>query len=184
MEVKGIAVKSIPEFVQHKFPDRVTEWFKNLPAESQKILNTGIITSNWYAVKPAIIYPTQSINSMFYGNTMRGAWELGRYSAEVALKGIYKLYIKLSSPSHIIDRAGRVFSAYYQPSEMVVKSYKGKQVLVAITKFPEPHEIIENRIGGWMHRALEISGCKNVNVKIVQSLTKGAKETMFDLTWE
>lgn len=183
MEVKGIAVKSIPEFVQHQFPDKITEWFKNLPSDSQKIFNQGIITSNWYPVKPAIVQPTQTINLLFYNNSMKGAWELGRYSAEVALKGIYKIYIKLSSPAHIVERAGRVFSAYYQPSEMIVKNFKTNYVLVAITKFPEPHEIIENRIGGWMQKALEISGCKNVDVKIVQSLTQGAKETLYELKW-
>ncbi|MBK8807088.1 MAG: hypothetical protein IPO21_10755 [Bacteroidales bacterium] len=183
MEIKGTAVKSIPEHVRAHYPDRYKEWLDSLPAESQKIFKEGVITANWYDVDKAAIIPTQKVGELFFNNANKGAWQSGRYSAEQALNGIYKLYVKFSSPGHIIERASRVFSAYYSGSEMQVVNKEEKSVEVEIVKFSKPNQIIEHRIGGWMERALEISGCKDVKVVISKSLAKGDAKTLYNITW-
>lgn len=184
MEVKGTAAKSIPDFVGRRFKDKYFEWLNALPEKSRKIMMDGLKTNLWYPIEDAAIMPTQMIGEVFYdGDIQKGAWECGKYSAEVALKGIYKVYVKLSKPEHIIDRASRIFSAYYQPSEMSV-SDKGKNfVQLSVTKFPTPSSVIEYRIAGWMQTAMEISGCNNVKVEITKSLAKGARETTFHVSW-
>ncbi len=52
-----------------------------------------------------------------------------------------------------------------------------------ITKFSEPSNLIENRIAGWMEKALEISGCKNVRIQITQSLARGGPLMEIIATW-
>lgn len=184
MEVKGTAAKSIPEFVGRRFKDKYFEWLNALPEKSRKIMMDGLKSNIWYPLEDAAIRPTQVIGELFYnGDLKKGAWECGKYSAEIALKGIYKVYVKLSKPEHIIDRASRIFSAYYQPSEMSV-SNKGKNyVELTVSKFPMPSAVIEYRIAGWMETAMGISGCNNVNVDIKKSLAKGARETIFYVSW-
>jgi hypothetical protein len=184
MEVKGTAAKSIPDFVGRKYKDRYFEWLNALPEKSRKIMMDGLKTNLWYPIEDAAIMPTQMIGEVFYGGDIqKGAWECGKYSAEVALKGIYKVYVKLSKPEHIIDRASRIFSAYYQPSEMSV-SDKGKNfVQLSVTKFPTPSVVIDYRIAGWMQTAMEISGCNDVKVEITKSLAKGGRETTFHVSW-
>ena len=53
-----------------------------------------------------------------------------------------------------------------------------------ITKFEEPSDIVDNRIGGWMEKALELSGYKTVNISITKSLAKGAPFTEFQVSWK
>lgn len=184
MEVKGIAVKSIAEFVKKEFPEKYTEWWKALPEDARQIISNGVITNQWYNVQDAVITPTKMINKFFYNNhPQKGAWQSGKFSADYALNGIYKLYVRASTPKHIISRAGRVFSNYYKPCVMKVVSEQKNSVTVHITNFSEPSAVVEFRIGGWMERALEISGCNNVNIDISKSLVKGDDVTEYVLSW-
>lgn len=183
MKIKGTAVKSIPAFVKKNFPDKYEQWLESLPEESKFLFSNGITTSHWYLLDDAAITPTSQIGKVFYNDPKKGAWESGRYSAEEALNGIYKLYVKFSSPGHIIERAGRVFSAYYEGSVMTAKNKKAKSVDIEISVFDNPHEVIEYRIAGWMEKALEISGCKALKIDIKSSMAKGDSSTLYNITW-
>jgi len=183
MKIKGTAVRSITEFVKNSYSDKYAEWLDLLPSESQAVFRGGVRSSDWYDMQEVAIKPTEIVGDMFYGDVKRGAWECGRFSARNALTGIYKLYVMASRPSHIIERAGRIFAAYYQGAEMDSWQVSKKEVTVVINKFPLPNDVIECRIGGWIECALEISGCKNVDVKITQSMVKGDSKTVYSVVW-
>lgn len=184
MEIKGTAVKTIPDFIKSKFPSRYDEWISSLPENSRKIFTGTIFVNNWYPIEDAAISPTKQIGYIFYANNpVKAAWESGRYSAEVGLTGIYKFFVKASSPSFIISLGGKILSTYYRPCEMKVVSHSNNNINMHITKFPGINAIVENRIAGWIQKALEISGCKNVTILIPQSLTKGNPVTEFKITY-
>ncbi len=185
MDIKGTAVKSIDEFVRKRFKDDYNKWLTSLPESSRKIFFEGVLSNQWYSVKDAAIIPTEKIGELFYDkDNKKAAWECGRYSAESALTGIYKIYVKLSKPYHLIDRASRIFAAYYYDSVMSTRNHGKTSVDVVIEEFPFPSTVIEYRIAGWMESALELSGCHDVKILISKSLTRGDKETVFNLTWK
>lgn len=183
MNVKGTAVKSLPDFIKKKHPEQLKEWIDSLPPASKKIFVEGVSSAKWYKMDDALTIPTSLAATMFFGDEKKGAWELGRYSAESALNGIYKLYVKLSSPQHIIERGSRIFSAYYQGSTIEVVEKNKDSVQFAITEFATPNEIIEYRIAGWMEKAIEISGQEKTTATITKSLTKGDDVTLYVITW-
>ena len=184
MEIKGTAVKTIPDFVKAKFPHRYDEWVSSLPEESKKIISSAIFANSWYPVEEAAVIPTIQIGTLLYANNpVKAAWDSGRYSAEVGLTGIYRFFVKASTPSFIINMGGKILSTYYRPSEMKVVSSTDKTILMHITKFPGINAVIENRVGGWVQKALEISGCKSVTVVITQSLTRGNPVTEYKITY-
>jgi hypothetical protein len=185
MEIKGTAVRSIPDFVQRHFAVRYDEWIEALPESSRKIMNGLIFTSNWYPMKEGLTIPMKTISKLFYnGDHMKTARTMGRFSADVALTGIYKFFIQFGSPKYIIERGGRVFATYFQPSETAVVNVVKNKCSMHITKFPEPDEIIEQNIAGWIERALEISGCKNVNVTVTKSLARNDNITEISISWD
>jgi hypothetical protein len=94
MDVKGVAVKSIQLFVEKKYSDRYNEWLNSLSEKSKLIFNGRIIDGAWYDMYDAVVEPTDKICKLFYNGSERGAWESGRYSAEVGLKGIYSFLLK------------------------------------------------------------------------------------------
>ena len=185
MEIKGTAVKSINEFVKSKFSAKHDEWINSLREESRAIFSSAIYATNWYPVEIGAVHPTQQIATMFYHNDRRkAAWESGKYSADTALSGgIYKFFVKASSPNFIISRANRVFTTYYRPCEMNVVETSSHRVVVHIESREKMDELVELRIAGWMERALEISGCKDLNVDIPKSFSKGDGLTRFDMQW-
>jgi len=184
MEIKGSAVKSIVEFIRKNHPDRYHDWLNTLPEESKKIFMEPVLPSNWYPLNESAVIPTRHLAEMFFnGDTEKGAWQSGRYSAENALTGIYKFFIRAASPFYIISKASKILSTYYRPSDIAVIEKGDNWVLVDIARFEEPSAIIECRICGWIERALEISGAKNVKINVRKTMTKGDDVTELYMSW-
>ena len=184
MEVKGVAVKSTVEFVKQKFSTNYDEWINSLPKDSVSILTGNISNTKWYSFKNAQLIPTDSIIDKFYSNNINGAKEIGYYSAESGLQGIFKYFVKLGSPNFIINRATKVFQAYYKDSQIEVLSSTKTSVILKITEFKELDKYTEARISGWMEKALEISGCKDVKANIVNSIADGDDYSEIFITWK
>ncbi len=128
--------------------------------------------------------PTLKICGMFYNGGLRGAWEAGRHSADYGLKGIYRLFIQVATPQFIIKKASTILPTYYKPSVMKAAEAGPAAAVVEILKFEEMSDVIENRVAGWMEKALEICGCRNVNVAFVKSLMHGDDRTQYVIRWE
>ncbi len=183
MEVKGIAVKPIPKFVQEKFPEQYHAWLKRLPEESAKIMGNFISLTKWYSLKNALTIPTRLIGEMFYDDIEQGAFELGVYSSQLALKGIYKILVKVSSPSFIVSRASGLMESYYRPAIMSVTEKSDQHAVLTIIDFPEPDIAVDYRIYGWIKNTMEASSFNLPEVSIRKSMGKGDFVTEFLVTW-
>ncbi len=184
MKVKGTALVFLPTFIKEKFgEDQFKEWLESLPSESKKIYGKQILASQWYSLDDAFTVPLKSICERFYNGDPKASWELGRYSADYGLKGVYKLLVRLGSPEALAKRAGSVIEKYYNPSKIdCVEAVKHHSIL-RVTKFPDWNRHIEYRIGGYMERGIEISGGKDPKVKIPSSMTKGHPYTEYEISW-
>lgn len=185
MKVKGTIVTSIQDFIKENFSNRHTEWVENLTVESKTIYTNSILATDWYDYQDGLVKPSEVAAKMFYNNDEKKlAWEIGRFSAEVGLKGIYKVFILIATPQFIMKRGGKILASFYQPSILKVGDERAKGVDILITEFPDPTYIAENRIGGWVEKALEICGVKNITIEITQSLVEGADKTIYVVNWE
>jgi hypothetical protein len=183
MEIKGSAVKSIPDYMKKFHPEKYSMWMDALPEKSKKIFSEPVLPSNWYSLQDAAIIPTEALGQILFSDAVKGAWQCGRFSAENALTGIYKFFVKAASPFFIIDRAGRILSTYYQPCKMDVVERGDDFVILRITQFEEPSKLVEGRIGGWIERAMEIHGVSFVHITIEKSLTRGDECTEILVKW-
>jgi hypothetical protein len=184
MHVKGTAVKSIQEFVQTRYADKYAEWLKAMPETSRAIMSKPVYASDWYSVKDAAIEPTIAIGKViFNGDSVKAGWETGRFSSEIALNGVYKIFVKMATPQFIISRSGKILPSYYDPSELAVKETGSKHVILNITRLPMNHEVLEARVFGWIQRALEVTGCKNVQIVPNKAMSKGDPITELMITW-
>lgn len=185
MKVKGSAVTTLPLFIKETFGEEAFQkWLEALSPEAKDTYSVPILTTNWYPLKTILSEPTQKICELFYNGNIKGAWESGRFSAEHGLRGVYKVFIKFGSVHFLIKKASTILPSYYEPSSIEVIEFGDKKSIVHITKFEDADKTIDQRIGGWMERALEISGCKNVKVDITKSITKGDPITEFKLAWD
>lgn len=158
MEIKGSAVKATPDFVKEKFGARYTEWVKSLPEASRVIIEQPIYATTWYSLTDSVIIPTQKAADLFFeGNSVKAANEIGRYSADIALKGVYKIFVRVSSPNFVLSRASSIFATYYQPADIKVIDSSEKRAILQFSKFHPNDRLIMNRIAGWIEKTLEIT---------------------------
>jgi hypothetical protein len=186
MDIKGTAIKTTREFVKLNFPTGYDAWIDILPEETRVVYASSILNmAGWYPLKENYQVPTEKIIEMFYGGNVKvGGEALGKFSADVALTGIYKLFLMVATPKYLMTRASVVFSTYYIPSEIKVSVGDNKSITLLITKFTELFPVLEYRIAGWCIRALELCGCKNVQYTINKSLLNGNPYTEYLFSWE
>jgi hypothetical protein len=185
MKVKGVAVKSIQDFVKNNYPDSYFKWLNAMPESAKAIMSKPVFASDWYPAREAAIEPTKAMGVLFYnGDAQKAGWESGRYSAEVALGGVYKIFVKLTTPKYIIDKASKILPTYYDPSDVVVVESSPRHVVICISKIIGSDSIIESRIGGWVQKAFEVTGCKNVRIDTSKSISNGESETIMKIVWD
>jgi hypothetical protein len=182
MEVKGTAIIPMRDYVLKNFNSRYQEWLDALSSMAKNIINNPL-SSGWYPLQPALVEPTQRICTFFHNGNEQGAWQLGRFSADHGLKGIYSVFVKLGSPGFVVSRGSRIISQYYRPSELKLVESKSDRAVVQIVQFPEPSRLIELRIGGWMERAIEVSG-NHPTVNITRSMARGDSITEYEVKWK
>jgi len=185
MEVKGTGLITTKNFVKTKFPEKFDLWFNSLPEVSKKFYEDVIDATKWYPIKESYLDPMDHIVKIFYnGNKAIGGDELGRYSAEVALTGVYKVFLLITSPTYLMKRGTKIFTTFYNPSELSVIEVSPTSAIVKISKFDELTETMEYRIAGWICRASEMANCKGIKYKIEKSLLRGDNSTEILYTWE
>jgi uncharacterized protein (TIGR02265 family) len=185
MEVKGTAISYLPNFVRMKFGETELErWLNSIDEKAREVYRKGVILSQWYDFKTFSVYPRKKLIDMFYAGKEEFAVDIGVFAADYALKGVYSAYIRVASPQSVLKRAPMILSGYYKPSKMeVVESSKNHGVL-RITEFPEMDRMHEYIIEGYIKKAGELSGAKNIRINITRSLVSGDPCTEYDISWE
>lgn len=183
MEVKGSVVQNINIYVEKFHAAEYEKWKSALSEKSQKLM-ARTTSSKWYPINEGILEPTQTMCDLFYTNAHEGAWKSGRFSAEVGLTGVYKIFVLISTPVFLIKRASRILATFYSSSEINVVDSSDHSMLVHFTKLPTRSELLEHRIAGWMEKALEICGCKDLSINILQSIGKGDDLFEVEITWK
>ena len=183
MKVRGSVISNINAYVKENHSSKHQEWLDALESESQALMKRTT-SSSWYPIDEGMLAPTKTMCDMFYQSPKDGAWKSGRYSAEVSLKGIYKVFVVISTPVFLIKRASRILATFYDPTEVEVVDSSDKSMLVHFTRLPVQSEYLEYRIAGWMEKALEICGCKELSIKIGKSIAQGDNIFEVDIIWK
>lgn len=185
MEVKGSAVIVLPKFIESNFGEKnLNVWLESLSEEAKEVYKSKILISSWYPLKTTFAEPTRKMCDLFYNRDLMGAWEVGRFSAEYALRKFYKAYMKVATVQSLTKRASQIFATYYRPSSTEVVNINENKTILKITEFSEMDEIVEMRILGWIEKILELCGCRNICLNVVKSLCRGNSASEIEVTWD
>jgi|SRR5690606_29887738 len=134
MKVKGTVVTSIDKFVKDNFPAKYKDWKLRLPDKSKELFNNPVMATEWYDTESGVLAPTKLIGEMFYDfNVKKAAWDSGNYSAKVALTGVYKVFILISTPAFMMARAGKIMASFYDQAVLNVVENRSKGITLHIT---------------------------------------------------
>lgn len=185
MEVKGTGLVTTRDFVKAKYPAQYDQWVNSLPIKTKDLYKGMVMNAGWFPMHEGYIVPMDHIAQMFYhGDVAKAGDELGRFSAEAALTGIYKAFLVVATPNYLMRKASSMMGTYYKPCEIDAKETGPNQITLSINNIPETSKTFEYRMGGWCKRALELSKCKNVHYKITKQQSMGASATELVFMWQ
>ncbi len=98
---------------------------------------------------------------------------LGSYSAETALKGFYKVFLLIASPQFLMQRASKIFTTFYNPSQVEAEITGPYSAILRVVQLEDIDEAVEYRIAGWIKKALELANCREAGYEIKKSMAKG-----------
>jgi hypothetical protein len=171
MDVKGTGITTIPEYIKKNYPEKFDEWYGKLPESSKTIFGNPIMAAAWYPLTEGLVIPTQVLGKIVFENAEQAAFQLGRYSSEVSLNGVYKIFLRVSSPLFVLSRASTILGSYYRPATIEVVEKQDTKAVLKISGFGGESYIVLHRIAGWIEKTIEITGFKDikVNVEIISS---------------
>lgn len=184
MQVKGTALRTTRDFVKTRFPELYEKWLNSLAPESKKIYSSTIDATAWYPYKEAYAHPVGRIMDTCYRSDCKiGGDELGSWSAEVSLKGFYKVFLLIASPQFLLQRASKIFTTFYEPSAIEASITGSNDAVLKIIQFEHIDESVEYRIAGWVRKALELANCDSPRYEIKKFLSKGDPATEIHFHW-
>jgi len=185
MEIKGSAIRTIPEFIKAKFPEKYDAWFSLLPPASAAIFSGFIKPSDWDDLHDAAIAPTEVLSKIaFDGDLKKASRESGRFSAETTLKGMYRFFLMAVPSRTVVTSGGRILTTFYRPVQFRVTESGAGSAKVQISQIDDPSGVVENRIAGWIEKALEIQGMDAARVELTQSPAKGDPLVEISIIWK
>jgi hypothetical protein len=185
MQVKGTALRTTRDFVKTVFPGSYDKWLDSLSPDSKRLFSSTIDATAWYPFKEGYSVPIGKIVDICFNHDRKtGGDQLGSWSAEVGLKGFYKVFLLIASPQFLLQRASKIFTTYYEPSEVEASIIGSNDAILRITKFEDIDEAVEYRIAGWTRKALELANCREPSYVIKKALSKGDNATEIHFHWQ
>ena len=142
-------------------------------------------------VLPVVWYPDQAmIDMLLVADKVCGRGDknvlraIGRFDAERNLRGVYKMFISLTSPHFLIKNAARVWRQFFDEGDVETRHFEETSGVLVVRNFsdmPLYHEV--NQMP-FMERALEMCGCRNVRGAHLACLARGDDRCEFRYTWE
>ncbi len=182
MEVKGVAVKTIPKYMSLKYPEVYDAWLTELEPEVRKAFLGSIYASRWYDADKFLRQPVLKASQITYIDPQEMAWDMGEFSAEDALNGIYRFFLRFGGPVNMLKHTPFFLENYYRPSNLrlEVLDEEKRYAELVFYDFVTADDLVIYRIAGWGHYTLLASGASEAEFKIE---SMGRRDSKMIIQW-
>jgi hypothetical protein len=182
-QVKGTAVVSTLRFIRERFgPEGVELVRADLDPALQASLPPEPLGSAWYPF-PLLVALGRAAARRFGGGLADFHRDLGRASADHGLNTIYRLLFRLGSPHFAVSHATRVWTAHYDSGRMRAVVIEPGHAVLELAGFGEPVPELCERLLGWMSRAVELAGGRDLRIVHGQCVLRGDPTCQFEGWW-
>ena len=182
-QFKGTIYTSAQLFTEARFgPDAVQRVLAALPAADRELL-TGITPMGWYPTEPVMAFH-HKVDELFGKGDLAVCVELGKYSAEWALNTVLKFFIRFRTPSWLLERSGSLWGRYHDSGKWEVASSPDLQLSARLRDFQVRDPAFCARFRGWLHRAVELTGGREPDVRESLCVCKGERYCEYTARWK
>jgi hypothetical protein len=181
-QVKGQTMKSLLLFMQKNLqPEQIDRIMASVDPETRAQIERGILPTN--------TFPMSLLNQLTVeGARVKGvpleefARDIGRFSADEAVRGVYRFFARVLTPETILAKAASFWSAMNTVGRMEVASDGSGSALIRLIDYPSD-PVMCLRIAGWIEKMADLTGAKNAVVRPLRCVAKGDPICEWRITW-
>ena len=181
MNVKGTALRARLRFVEERAGvDGYRRFLDALSPATRALVDARILASAWYPFT-SFVEICEVIDRQLGRGDLELCHELGRYGCDANLPTMYKIFFRMADVLYIVRRAAAAWRVNYDEGTMSVVA-EGDHVVTLRMEVPTPHRAHCLSVRGWIVRAGELSGAKDVRID-ERCRVKGDEHCQFELRW-
>jgi hypothetical protein len=185
VRTKGTSLAAIVRFIRKNWGDNGLARLASAARSPDvaAVVTGTVLAGSWYP----FAYFTELLDAataLFGEGADAFAQREGASCAEYDLRGVYRAFVRLTSPGFVIERSGKVWRQYYDSGELVVLEKADADVQFELRAFGSPHRGHCGTVLGWSHRAAELSGAAGVRSVHTTCRARGDRRCIFQLSWK
>jgi hypothetical protein len=181
VNVKGTALRARLRFVEERAGiDGYRRFVDGLAPATRALVDERILASRWYPFD-AFIDICEVIDRQLGKGDLELCHDLGRFGCDANLPTLYKIFFRMADVTYIVRRAAAAWRVNYDDGSMTVVDEQPNLVTMRM-EVPAPHRAHCLSVRGWIVRAGELSGAKEVRVAEKCRL-HGDSHCQFELRW-
>jgi len=180
--VKGSPVRSLQKFIDAELtPEQREALLRSLPPEYAKRFSSPVLATETVPVHMLNLFTQEAAKAK--GEPVEVfARRAGHQAASEAVKGIYRFFALVMTPTALLGKASQMWSSLYNRGELRVEDQSGNSARIRLTNFPS-EAVGCSRVTGWIERMAELTGVKNIKVEQSQCSAKGDACCEWQLRW-
>lgn len=143
--------------------------------EAQAVFERGPLETAWY---PYDVYLELSItiDRVLGRGDLQLVYEMGAYSCEYNLTGIYRMFFRFGNINFLIGQAAKAWRSQYDFGVMqVIRDPDNKtRATLELSEVPRPTRVLFLAVKGWVVKAVELTGSELVKTEDFYSDEPGA----------
>jgi predicted hydrocarbon binding protein len=128
-----------------------------LPPDARAVFDTRIRKAAWYPY-PAFVALLRAIDARCGSGDLTYCEQIGKAAADADLSTVFKVFVRMASPSWLIRACPRVWGRYYEVGSMRATAWEPERTQVVIEGFPGIDPAHCWLMRGWMIGALKVIG--------------------------
>lgn len=164
MQVSGHIIRSRYIYARQRGDEAFQKVLAAVQPETRKVMESGPLETVWY---PFDLYLDLSvtIDRVLGTGDLQLVYEMGSFSCEHNLTGIYRVFFRFGNLGFLIDRAAKAWHSQYDFGTMTVsRDPENKQrVTMQLADVPRPHRALYLAVWGWAVKAAQLSGSEIIN---------------------
>jgi hypothetical protein len=183
-QFKGTIFIASQLFTERTFgPDAAERCLRELEPQDRALLQ-GISAVGWYPVEPILRY--HHALQRLHGAADAGfdvCERVGEFSAEWAIKGILKVFVRFKSPHFLMQKNGAVWGRYHDSGRWEMGPEHPHRLSGRLYEFAVRDEAFCARLRGWVRGAVKMTGGRDPQVSEPSCRCHGAEYCEFVVEW-
>ena len=162
MDYKGVAIVCIRSALRNAGPVAEQSVLMQM-SESERREYDDATASQWVSIAFATRLFELAAPVLYPGKPL-ALRQIGRDIARDNMRGVYRVFLRVVSPTFLLEQTARVWSTYHRHGKAHIEHHSDREVTLVVEGYPQLPERMREGICGWIAEALELTGAKHVIV--------------------